>query len=325
MSVQKHKPIGNGTMDSFLRELNALPGVAEGTYLARNNDLKIFNEWLEETGRPTDPLELDRDDLKAYFLHLAEQGYAPNTIGTKYESVRVLYNHLEDEGEIDEDDHPFESLDKSKFANGKSMKHDGDEITYLIQEQKESLAENVGKPRLRNELLIRLLWQTGMRASEVVRIELGKLDQENRTIRIYAPKTDSWRTVKYHPNLDLLLDRWLNGGYREGYAMAHKSDYLFPGQSNEHLYEKQPNMIVREAADNAGIQKDAYTGVDGRQMNRITAHTLRHGHAIHAIDQGIDIKRLKEHLGHQDISTTERYLQFIDQDVTDAFETQFSP
>jgi integrase/recombinase XerD len=101
---------------------------------------------------------------------------------------------------------------------------------------------------------------------------------------------------------------------------ADESDYLFPTTKSNHIHPQRINTIVREAADNAGIQdtymiaNDESRTTDGtdsdkeapRKRHLITSHVLRHTFATHAYDDGdgMDIHIIKEVLGHEDIATT---------------------
>lgn len=164
-----------------------------------------------------------------------------------------------------------------------------------------------------------MLWQTGVRAHELSGIKLTNIDREERAIRVHSDKTDSWRTVYYQPSLDFLIDQWLDGGYRDSYGPSDRSPYLFPSQRSDRLNTDSIGKIVKQAAEDAGIQEVMYEDAAGQPKHKITAHSLRHGHAVYALKSGIDIRVLQEHLGHSNLETTEVYLQLIDDDVKDAY------
>jgi integrase/recombinase XerD len=77
--------------------------------------------------------------------------------------------------------------------------------------------------------------------------------------------------------------------------------------------------IVRPAAEEAGIQEVVYTDKNGGQRYRITAHALRHGHGVHALKSGIDVRTVQKHLDHAKLEMTMRYLQLIDSDVKEGY------
>ncbi|MDG5759392.1 tyrosine-type recombinase/integrase [Natronococcus sp. A-GB1] len=305
-------------MDSHIeRHLDRVKGMkSEGTFKRRRVDLRDYNEWLEDQGYG-DCASLDWLQIESYLLEQNSKGYAPSTVASKYQSLRELYDFLTD---IDEyDDSPFEKLSRKDYVNGNSSKKfDESEVIYVTPEDVELMTENVPKPTLRNELIIRLMFQTGVRRSELVSIELEDINREERSIEIWSQKTQSSRTVFYQPSLDLLMEQWIDGGYRDSYLAAAESDHLFLGQKGE-LKKDRLGNIIKEAAENADIQEVMYEDQQGRKRYRITCHALRHGHAVHALKSGIDIRNLQKHMGHADIERTSEYLQLINDDVREAF------
>jgi integrase/recombinase XerD len=115
---------------------------------------------------------------------------------------------------------PFESADAHLTAL-----HRRQLIVYITPEEKEALVENVPTPTLRNELVIRLLWQTGVQKSELVEIELENIDRDEWSIKVWSNKTREWRTVLYQTSLDFLMEQWLDGGHRDSYVPAGDSPY----------------------------------------------------------------------------------------------------
>lgn len=301
------------------RHLDRVKGLrAEGTYNKRTSDLRDFNEWLEAEGYD-DPTDLDHRDLESYFFEIMGRGYSEATLGTRYQSVKGFYDYLAGWAEEIEES-PFEQMTRSDYVNSRNgkSKHDSDTIVYVTKDEVDQLAENVPSPTLRNELLIRLMFQTGVRQGEIVRIDVGDIDMESQSISIYANKTDSRRVVFYQPSLDFLMDQWIEGGHRSGVPRANESDRLFISPYGP-LKERRVAEVVNESAENAGIQEALFTDAGGRDRKRITSHALRHGHAVYALKSGIDVRTIQLHLGHQNIETTMRYLDLIDTDVRDSY------
>lgn len=304
--------------DLIERHLNRVKGMkAEATYDTHKTNLKQFENWAEEHGYEV--TELRALELEEFFLKMNNDGYAPNTIGSRYESVRGFYNTLVDKFEV-VDEHPFDNLRRRDYVQKNTRKHDESDISYVTPEEKEALCENVASPALRNELLVRMLWQTGVRKSELVEVELDDLNRNERSISIWSNKTKESRTVYYQPSLDLLLDQWLENGYRAAFSPAEHSSYLFVSERSEHIHVDTVNeKIVKPAAAEAGIQEVLYTDKSGSKRYRVTPHALRHGHAVHALKSGIDVRTVQQHLGHADLEMTMKYLQLIDDDVKEGY------
>jgi integrase/recombinase XerD len=226
---------------------------------------------------------------------------------------------VEEGYEIPDVDNPTEDLDVSgwqQLKNDTRKEQELKEVHYLEPEEIRQLTENVGAESLRNELIIRLLYQTGLRRAELAETRVEDVDKENRTINIRAPKTHLNRTVRYQPNLDALLTRWLNVN-REALATAG-SPYLFPTSHSERIAPEYVNQIVKDAAEAAGLQDEVFTDANGRSRSKVTAHTLRHSYAVQSLKNGMDTRTLQKLLGHAQIETTEKYLRLSKEDVLDA-------
>lgn len=302
-------------IERYLNRIEAMK--AESTYNTYKSNLRQFSSWADDQGY--DITEMSALDLEEYFFEMRKQGYAPNTIGSRFESVRGLYKSLAGKlGVIEEN--PFEELQRRDYVEKNTRKHDQSNITYVTPEEKEALCEHVPAPKLRHELLVRMLWQTGVRVSELVGIEIDDIQRDERAITVWSPKTKEHRTVYYQPSLDVLLDQWLEGGYRAAFAPAENSSYLFVSERSEHMHAKTVNKkVVKPAAEAAGIQDVLYTDNAGNERYRVTPHALRHGYAVHALKSGIDVRTVQQHLGHADLEMTMKYLQLIDDDVKEGY------
>jgi integrase/recombinase XerD len=192
----------------------------------------------------------------------------------------------------------------------KEREHRKDEgITHLSPNEKEQLCEHVPAPQIRNELLIRFLWQTGLREHEVRNVRLQDLDRDERIVNIYSEKVYKDREVGYQPSVDFLMNQWLDSGYRDRFSSASDSEYVFVSRKAEKLTEGRVNDVVKKAAENAGIQDTYDDDAAGNTRHTVTAHALRHSFAVQSLKNGMDVRFLQELMGHADISTTERYLK----------------
>ena len=68
-------------------------------------------------------------------------------------------------------------------------------------------------------------------------------------------------------------------------------------------------MVIDKAARQAGIQRSYGVADDGRSLNIVSPHTLRHLHAVTALDSGVPLNDLQQQLGHTDLKTTSIYLK----------------
>lgn len=325
MATESSTPELDRYKDRYLRRVKQQK--SESTHHQRKYGLGKYEEWLAEQDR--DLLSIGKFEIEDFIVYLGAEGYAPETCNGIYSTVFNFYEYLVDlsyeNPEPDLDESPCERVNRKEFSSvlhgTKKQQEMREKITYLSPDEIELMCEHVPAPTLRNELMIRLMFQTGCRQGEVRNMRVDNIDEANRSIRIYAEKTDDYRTVYYQPSLDGLLKQWLHGGHRISYFKAASSPYLFvTDQSEQFTHSTNINYIVRETAKKAGLNEVMYEDHAGVQRWKITSHTLRHSHAIASIKSGIDIERVRRHMGHTSLDMTKRYLQFVEEDVYDAYQ-----
>lgn len=141
--------------------------------------------------------------------------------------------------------------------------------------------------RLRNKVILALLYSSGLRVSELVTLHSDSIDLSDRTIRIRG-KGEKDRIVLFDQQTKELLERYLK-------VRGYESDYLFLNRSGNHLTPRYIQMMIKDYAKAAGIKK------------KVTPHILRHSFATHLLKNGVDIRAIQQLLGHSNLSTTQIY------------------
>lgn len=293
-----------------------------------------FMEYLE--AEDVDPFNVVSRDFKRYMNGLIAEDYAYGSLQPRMYGPRAFYRaaadlraeqqELLDAGrdldgpkipEVSDPTEPFSLGDfdvDSRSKQADALKAAGDHHK-LTQAEVDQLVEHVPAPRLRNQLIIRLMYQCCLRRGELVRLEVDHVNRGARTIDVPAVKGNKGREtpIPYRATLDDMLGVWLDVE-RQGVAMADASPYLFPTERSERLSEDFVSELVRESAKRADLQGEKlYTDNMGRDKWRVHSHTLRASGAHRYWDQSGDIYFVSKILGHQDVDTTERYLD-VDQD-----------
>lgn len=310
--------------------------VAESTAQGYKSDVRRFAQYLEEHRPDTDGiLEVSTSDLRQYLGHRRKEDDKPRTIVGRRSALSRFYAVLPKLAEdkmipLDPEDVPespeasFEG-DEAVWSvpeSHKSQKQGGP--SYLQAEDIPKLYQNVPAPVKRNRLILKLLYQSGMRRNECATIRLDDIEPiENQeiTIRAENSKSGKQRTVYYKESLIPTLREWIDGGYRDSEGKAGQSEYLIPTRESEHIHPNHITQIVKQAAEDAGLQAHVYTDSGGKRRDKVTPHTLRHSYAVHMLKtpNPVDVRTLQGLLGHSDLSVTEQYLDLVRDDEKDEY------
>ena len=293
-------------------------GAAEGSWRSFQIAGQLFLQHLADEAKAItnvdeeDMAEAGEEDVKDWLREL-KLNYPDSTVKTRFYNLRSFFSRLEEMEVIDED--PSEDISIAEWIDKRGVTRTQKELAakegviYLKEDEFERLLEHVPEPRGRNVLMLRLMWQTGIRASEVGKIWIGDIDCEERKITIRTSKRDGHvRDVWWQPSLNLQMRRWLDAD-RDAMPTSD-SPHLFITRYSRRLAPARPNRVVTTAAENADVQEIKFVDAAGMERQKITSHVLRHSFAVHFVWNGGDIKTLRDLLGHASISTTEKYLRF---------------
>ncbi|AWX33169.1 recombinase XerC [Methanosphaera sp. BMS] len=141
--------------------------------------------------------------------------------------------------------------------------------------------------RLRNKLILTLLYSTGLRVSELIKLKISTIDEKERTIRVRG-KGEKDRIVIFDGNTLDLIHEYLDKRNMD-------SEYLFLNQEGNTLSPRYVQLMIKDYAEKAEITK------------KVTPHVLRHSFATHLLKNGVDIRAIQQLLGHSNLSTTQIY------------------
>jgi integron integrase len=222
-----------------------------------------------------------------------------------------------------------ESLPRLDFARGRTQRN---LPTVLSRDEVKALFDKVDRPR--DRLILLLLYGSGLRRSECLRLRVKDVDLGNGRLAVIRGKGAKDRSVPLPRAARSLLEEqlgearrlWMKDGAGDWNGVSMPGSlrrklpqapyelpwqYVFPSRYlaadpqtglhrlRHHLHETAVGRIVRETARAAGITK------------RVTAHVLRHSFATHLLQEGKDIRTIQELMGHKDVETTMIYLHVI--------------
>ncbi|MEW6326279.1 MAG: site-specific tyrosine recombinase/integron integrase [Thermodesulfobacteriota bacterium] len=238
-----------------------------------------FNrDFLSFTGKRPD--EVREENIKNYLVYLAdEKDSAASTLNQAINALKFYYG----------------SMLKKKFLY-EIKRPRKDKILPVVLSQEEVARVLTCLENLKHRTLLMLVYASGLRVSEVVKLKVVDIDRDRMLLNIKGAKGRKDRyTMLSHTALETIDE------YLEKYK---PSKWLFEGaRDGRYLSIRTAQAVFEQARDKAGIKKD------------ISIHGLRHSFATHALENGTDLRYIQELLGHKSSKTTEIYTHVSTRDI----------
>lgn len=281
---------------------------------------KRFRYWLSwcDDRDDVDPWNPVLNDVQNYVRYLNGEQSSGRKIEHRVRAIRITYDILKQENEVD--NNPAEDHFASDFLDDKPInerrvaenKQAGDENYDTIDPSDfEKMLESVPAPQLRNQLILKCLWSLMLRAEQVVQIRKGDIYCDENRMYLRDNKKDvndrDYRyDVFYKEDFSYLLDRWLDKGREDLAPSMSRSEYLFISHQSEQMNKETITDIVKQSAENAGVQEEMYVDGKGDSRYKITAHTLRRSCATYLANKvdSYPIHMLSDDLNHRSVDTT---------------------
>jgi site-specific recombinase XerD len=250
-----------------------LKGYSDQTLKSYNNHLKKF---LKDISVHKNPLSVTKADIEQYLLNRQKlKSYSESDINSHINAIKFLYEQV-----LGHDRMLFYLPRPEKPLQLPKV---------LGEHELERMFRSVSN--LKHKAILLTAFSCGLRVSEVTRLKVSDIDHERMQVLIERSKGKKDRYVTLSPVVQDILNQYIRIYKRK------PGEYLFEGQEPGKPYSaRSAQAIFNKAVKAAGIAKE------------VTFHALRHSYATHLLEKGVDIKYIKELLGHFDIKTTERYL-----------------
>ena len=267
-------------LDDFLSYLRVERGSSANTTGAYRRDLDQFFKYARRK-----PVEIDREIIKTYLDHLNNEGFAVPSIERKLACLKSFYKYLAGEGKVTENPTTDFKLPKKAKRLPKALNMT-DTVRLL------NAARGEAHLILRDAAILELLYATGMRASELVGLDLSALNSEAGFVRCFG-KGSKERVVPVGVVALGAIEKYLEAGRPR---FPHKDkDALFLDKNGERLSRQGLWQMIKRYVKISGVKE------------KTSPHTLRHSFATHLLEKGADLRSVQEMLGHSDIATTQIY------------------
>ena len=283
-------------LNDFERYLRDERQVSAHTLRNYLSDLEQFRAFMQTTmPQVGGPEAVDTLVLRTYLGYLHQRGISKASVMRKLAALRAFFRFLHREGRVP--------------ANPAKVLHTPRQIKtvprVLSEAESVSLVEAPAAPsdegprseaqllaRLRDGALLELLYATGMRASEALGLDMEGLLLKEGIVRVWG-KGKKERIVPFGEPAARAVEAYLAA--RPDFAALAPASPVFCNLKGGRLTSRSLQRIVEKYAKLAPMDKDA------------SPHTLRHSFATHLLARGADLRAIQELLGHESLSTTQKY------------------
>jgi integrase/recombinase XerD len=267
----------------FLDYLAVEKGLARNSLSAYAIDLRHFGQYLGE--QAIDIERVERIHIVKYFQSLRAAGISARSVARALAAIRGLFRLLVAERHLKKD--PTENLENPKLWSTLPKSMQPEEVEALL-----GAPDRTTPDGQRDAAMLELLYATGLRVSELIRVRLDEVVMDAGFLRTIG-KGSKERIVPFGDAARATIVAFMESGRREldKYADPH----LFLSRRGRPMTRQSFWMKITRYAREAGIRA------------HISPHVLRHAFATHLLENGADLRSVQMMLGHADISTTQIY------------------
>jgi integrase/recombinase XerC len=292
--------------EGFLAMLTHERGASEHTVRAYAREVRGFAGFLEEKfGKAGSVAAVEHLHIRAYLALLYERGLTKASAARALAAVRSWFKWLAKEGRIVQNPALLVSTPRRpvRLPRVPSMEDVNRVLNSLDQTERKLDADEAAAWPERDRVIFELLYGCGIRNSELVGIDMQDIQWKNEAILVRG-KGRKERYVPLGDEAAIALRAYLP--LREAkLAAAGKAGMLLDGplltnmrmRGDCRLTTRSVGRIVKTIAQSRGLAADVHP------------HTLRHAFGTHMLEEGADLRAIQEMLGHERLSTTQRYTQ----------------
>lgn len=300
-----------------------------------------FLDFCEEENIEADSYEFNKFDIEKYrsYLEDLDNDYAGSTVKNMLLAIRDFlsyaygqynWNAVFAKGQPDS----IYSADIHPDVETRYEEETGDEIPYITESQHQKLLDECNN--VRDELLLRCLYDTGCRPIELTSLTLDDVtidDLKNGNFEVdTAKRKNHSRTVYISSITKRKFIKWIYKGKRKAYSShSDESEYIFLTRRSPHMDPSLVNRQIKRLADRADIQEIAYTNKSNTKLHgetkmierdfvKINAKSYRHQFAVRGCKNSIPLPLLKDLMGHSSTESLEHYTKFYPEDYREAWE-----
>jgi integrase/recombinase XerC len=297
MSDKKQpKTVIEKAVAQFLRNLLARNASAH-TIKAYTGDLANFSAYAGSRSWQS----IDHVAIRGFLSHLYEKGLGKASVARSLAAVRSLYHWLAQEGVVEQN--PAALVSTPKLPKKLPRVPTIEEMNTVLDGQ---MPEVASFPE-RDRLMLELLYGCGIRNSELIGISLDDIRLSAEAILIRG-KGKKERYVPFGDSVKTALAIYLPARQQLLAGCKKNATALLINQRGGRLTTRSVGRIIKKIAVAKGLSPDVHP------------HTLRHAFGTHMLEEGADLRAIQEMLGHERLSTTQRYTQLSMKHVLQVYD-----
>ena len=279
----------------FLEFLENDKKLSNNTLQSYRRDIVQFQEYLDNERILYTKLGVQ--EIKDYIEYLKKIGKKTSTISRNLASIRSFYQFELRSKKVKKD--PTEGMQSPKIEKKAPSILSSAEVELLLEQP-----SDVDLKGIRDKAMLEFAYATGMRVTEIISLNIGDVNFENAYV---VCSTGSKKRNIPLGNLSLkALEEYVKNA-RPIMIKKETEKALFVNVNGKRLTRQGFWKIIKYYKEQANISKD------------ITPHVLRHSFATHLLQNGADLKSIQVMLGHSDISSTQVYMKFQDDNLKNIY------
>lgn len=280
----------------FLEFLENDKKLSSNTLQSYKRDITQYQEYIDKNG--LNYLKIDNKEIDKYFEYLRAMNKKTSTISRNLATIRSFYQFLVKTKKIKKD--PTVGVQSPKVEKKVPSILSSQEVELLLEQPKA-----IDLKGIRDKAMLEFAYATGMRVTEIISLDISDCNLEQG----YVVCKNGFKTRNIP--LGSLSLKALKDYIEKARPILIKDDSvdaLFVNINGKRLTRQGFWKIVKFYKEQAHISKD------------ITPHVLRHSFATHLLQNGADLKAIQTMLGHSDISSTQVYMQFQNENLKDIYK-----
>ena len=271
--------------ESFISYLQFEKRYSSHTVIAYKNDLDQFVQYCTEMIGAFDVNRVDAKIVRGWIVRLMEQKLSARSVNRKVTTIKSFFKYLMKEQIVEKNPAVYLPLPKIRKKLPNFVEENN--LNHLLD-------DGFFEPTftgIRDKLIITLLYGTGTRLAELLKLRETDFDKKEFLIRVTG-KRNKERVIPYPKSINKLLELYVQV---KSETVNSSTERLLVTEKGEPVYEKLIYRVVKNNLAKITL------------LEKKSPHVLRHTYATHLLNKGADLNAVKELLGHSNLAATQIY------------------